>query len=274
VTQIQIASFFSIWSDGYCRLSPACEPLSWQHHNIEIWERTETASETAETQSGGSNTGSGGTQGGSGSAAKGDPHLMNIKGEAFDVMQTGDMMLLEIPRGSSPATLDLALRADIERLGAVSCGPTFITSASIAGRWIGVPLEIRSGPILEQGRPQPKHTFGIRFDGKDWLPHVATEKTMRLSKDATLEASDRMFLFQVRGLDIAVSQPKRPRIFLDIQVKGIGKLQTEIGGLLGIDDHSSVEEMPSGCEMSASSLSLVARMEEDEPLQWAALALL
>merc|ERR1719199_1387810 len=90
------------------------------------------------------------SSGGSGSAAKGDPHLMNLKGEAFDVMQTGNMMLLEIPRRSSPATLDLALHADIERLGVVSCGPTFITSTSITGRWIGVPLEVRSGPIAKE----------------------------------------------------------------------------------------------------------------------------
>merc|ERR1719409_664343 len=206
------------------------------------------------------------SSGGSGSAAKGDPHLMNMKGEAFDVMQTGNMMLLEIPRASSPATLDLALHADIERLGVVSCGPTFITSASIKGRWIGVPLEIRSGHIAGEGRPQPKHTFAIRFDGKAWFPHAEMQRTTELSKDATHTARERMFLFQVRGLDIAVSQPKRPRIFLDIQVKGLGSLKTQIGGLLGIDDHSSVEELPAGCESSASSLSLSAT-GEDEALQ-------
>jgi len=212
------------------------------------------------------------SSGKSGSAAKGDPHLMNIKGEAFDVMQTGNMKLLEIPRGSSPATLDLALHADIERLGMVSCGPTFITSASITGRWMGVPVEIRSGPIVNMGTK--KHTFAIRVDGTAWLPHTEMKTTLELSKDATITAQSRMFLFQVRGLDIAVSQPKRPRVFLDIQVKGLGNLKTEIGGLLGIDDHSSVAALPSACEMSASSLSLAAMKEEDEALQWSARALL
>lgn len=207
------------------------------------------------------------------SGAKGDPHLMNLKGEAFDVMQTGNMMLLEIPRGSSPATLDLALHADIERLGVVSCGPTFITSASITGRWVGVPLEIRSGPIAKKGQHQPKHAFAMRVDGKDWLPHAEMQKAIELSKDATITAQDRMFLFQVRGLDIAVSQPKRPRTFLDIQVKGLGNLKTEIGGLLGIDDHSAVEELPSGCQTSASALSL-ASTEDDAALQWSARAVL
>jgi hypothetical protein len=206
----------------------------------------------------------------SGSAAKGDPHFMNVKGEAFDVMQTGRMMLLEIPRASSPATLDLALHADIEHLGVVQCGPTFITSASITGRWIGEPVEIRSGPIV-QSSTQSKHAFAIRFHGKDWLAHAEMQRTMELSKDAAITTQDRMFLFQVRGLDIAVSQPKRPRTFLDIQVKGLGDLVTEIGGLLGMDDHSSVEEVPSACKMSASSLSLAS--VHDEASQWSARAL-
>jgi hypothetical protein len=214
------------------------------------------------------------SSGGSGSAAKGDPHLMNMKGEAFDVMQTGNMMLLEIPRGSSPATLDLALHAEIEHLGIVDCGPTFITSASITGRWIGVPVEIRSGPLVQKATPS-KHSFAIRLDGKNWLAHAEMQGTTELSKGASITAQERMFLFQVRGLDIAVSQPKRPRTFLDIQVKGLGNLKTEIGGLLGIDDHSAVEEVPSGCKMSASSLSLrSAPIEDHEALQWSARALL
>jgi hypothetical protein len=183
--------------------------------------------------------------------AKGDPHLQNIKGEHFEVMQTGNMLLIEVPRGSNP-TLDFAVRADIDRLEVVECGPTFITRVYMTGRWLGAPLDIRSGAF--EDRPATKHAFALRLDNGKWESHASflkeekEEKTLSLSKHATIMKQRRGFFIKVGVLNITVSQPRRPRVFLDVNIEGIGHLKTEVGGLLGLDDHSAAAEVTSECQ--------------------------
>jgi hypothetical protein len=192
----------------------------------------------------------------------GDPHLTNIKGEHFDVMQEGNMLFLEIPRRSTPDALNLALYADIQRLGAALCGPTYITSISMRGSWLQANVDIHSGKIVEQDNNH-KHAFGIRLD-RVWMSHAVFVKVVGDSRpqdpsrglpigpngsdEARIWSEPRAFIMQVKGLNIAVSQPKRPRVFLDVQVKGLETITSEIGGLLGIDDHAQAEDVPAECK--------------------------
>lgn len=182
----------------------------------------------------------------------GDPHLRNMQGEDFDVMQEGNMLLVETPRHSSPSTLDFALRANIERLGAAPCGPTYITSVDIEGRWVGDSIHIKAGKYEQTPKVQDRHAFAIRLLEGEWCSHAKYADDyggyLELSSGAVVQTKDRAFVLKVKGLNIVVSQPKRPRVFLDVQIKGLETLQGEIGGLLGIDDHSEAEALPAECQ--------------------------
>jgi hypothetical protein len=180
----------------------------------------------------------------------GDPHLKNIKGEDFDVMQEGQMLLLETPRHSTAENLNFAIHADIDRLGAMACGPTYITSLYVAGAWLGEDVEFHSGHIMDKAGVHEKHAFGLRLARKR-ISHISFVEKYGGKKDfpsgAVLRSVHRGFKLKVRSLDLFVSQPKRPRIFLDMQIKGLDTLEGEVGGLLGIDDHSEAEKLPEEC---------------------------
>jgi hypothetical protein len=198
-----------------------------------------------------------------GAAANGDPHLKNIKGESFDVMQTGNMLLLEVPRGSRVETLEFAVHGDIERLGLVECGPTFITKVVMAGRWLEFPVSIRAGKSTHK-------PFGIQLNEGGWKAHADFEKTT--NGRMSVIKRDRAFLMKVDVLDIAVSMPNRPRAFLDLQIKGIGKITAQVGGLLGLDDHTAAESLPSECNSPKRRRLSVLRAEVGE--EWSASAAL
>lgn len=209
---------------------------------------------------------------------KGDPHVKNLRGEAFDIMQTGNMMLLEVPRASTPEALNLGLRADIDRLEVVNCGPTFITHVYMTGKWLGGSnLEIRSGPIGQIGATK---TFGLRIDEGPWLDGKQYEKkgsvvlaqsnVTGLERPVWLQSGIREFKMAFDDLKVSVSQPKRPRIFLDVNVKGIGSIDGEVGGLLGIDDHEDAARLPRECRASSFTQMLGGGRAEVEVLEWKA----
>jgi len=52
-----------------------------------------------------------------GAAATGDPHLQNVNGERFDLMQPGKHVLISIPRGERAEKAMLRVEAEARRLG-------------------------------------------------------------------------------------------------------------------------------------------------------------
>lgn len=220
--------------------------------------------------------------------AVGDPHLKNMKGEAFDVHQTGNMLMLEIPRTSTPHTLDFSIRADIERFGMAKCGPTYITSLYMHGKWLGERMGgviVRAGFVADEG-DSSTNAFGIRLDKQyhsqtDFalMNKEAGRDKFQLADDAFVwTQGSRKFLIKINALKLLISQPARTRgEFLDLQVKGIGKLDEEVGGLLGIDDHSEEESKPHECRPQGLRLKVKQQdadtdKEEDSNshVQWGA----
>merc|ERR1719198_1421798 len=110
------------------------------------------------------------------------------------------------------------------------------------------------------------------MDKGDWQSHadfMETTPELKLSDKTEIKTEDRTFSMKVHVLDITVSQPKRPRTFLDVKIQGIGKLHTAIGGLLGMDDHSAVEELPEECKL-LTNLKSGSTSNENE--KWSATA--
>ncbi|CAK0882409.1 unnamed protein product [Prorocentrum cordatum] len=72
--------------------------------------------------------------GGSGASAVGDPHLQNVHGERFDLMKEGKHVLINIPRGKSPDSALLRVKADARRLGG-QCADLYFQELNVTGSW-------------------------------------------------------------------------------------------------------------------------------------------
>ena len=76
-------------------------------------------------------------------AATGDPHLQNVLGERFDLLQAGHHVLINIPRGMSAENALLRVQADARRLGGhcadmypVACGES--RNRASPARWVAI----------------------------------------------------------------------------------------------------------------------------------------
>jgi len=102
-----------------------------------------------------------------GPTATGDPHMVNIKGQHFDILQRGNHVLVHIPRGAPPR--DTLLRVEAVVAGGPSCDFSFIQSLNITGKWTekdgkggarpnGVRLEAL--PFGHKSKTRPRFDFG------------------------------------------------------------------------------------------------------------------
>ena len=65
-------------------------------------------------------------------SATGDPHLQNIHGERFDLLETGSHVLINIPRGEGADNTLLCLQARARKLGAQLCQDIQLPAANPA----------------------------------------------------------------------------------------------------------------------------------------------
>merc|ERR1719188_1444763 len=66
--------------------------------------------------------------------ATGDPHLQNILGQRFDIMNPGRYSLLQIPRGASDSDTLLHVQADVNHEGD-ACSDMYFKTLNITGEW-------------------------------------------------------------------------------------------------------------------------------------------
>ena len=71
---------------------------------------------------------------GAGASAVGDPHLQNVQGERFDLMQAGKHVLINIPRGMSAENALLRVQADARRAGG-RCSDMYFQVVNVTGSW-------------------------------------------------------------------------------------------------------------------------------------------
>merc|ERR1719382_2041937 len=67
--------------------------------------------------------------------ATGDPHLVNIRGQHFDVLQPGVHTLLQIPRRANPRNTLLRVEATAEHVGG-TCADMYFEAMNITGKWV------------------------------------------------------------------------------------------------------------------------------------------
>jgi len=166
-------------------------------------------------------------------AASGDPHLMTMRGERFDIMQAGTHMLIQIPRGASAQTSLLAAEARAERSSA-ACSDLYFKSLNLTGRWAD---ELNSGGFRFLAGVPDAHV------GTGWLHIKQVDVKVRWGRTG-------------EGVE-----------YLNVFFRHLGMVGFPVGGLLGEDDHSQAATADPYC---AQILSLSA--EDDYESETASVA--
>ncbi|CAK0883617.1 unnamed protein product [Prorocentrum cordatum] len=158
-----------------------------------------------------------------GVAATGDPHLQNVHGERFDLMQAGKHVLISIPRGVSAEDALLRVQADARRLGG-SCSDMYFQELNITGSWA-----------------EAKQVGGY---------HYGVRQSVRTSPQWV--AIGRVELKVVHG------RTESGILYLNVFVKHLGRSGFAVGGLLGEDDHKDAMTPPASCTKHMPLLEAVA----------------
>mmetsp|Transcript_30943 Transcript_30943/g.70063 ORF Transcript_30943/g.70063 Transcript_30943/m.70063 type:complete len:348 (-) Transcript_30943:218-1261(-) len=165
---------------------------------------------------------------GGGGAAVGDPHLQNIHGERFDLMQPGEHVLVHIPRREGIEKTLLHVQGAAQTLGGL-CTDTYFTRINITGKWASA---LRPG--------------GFMFRADD--PDIGAE-----SKWINLHGSS-------QGVQIKVvhGHTQQGTRYLNFYVKNLGRTGLPVGGLLGEDDHEEASIPVRACEQRLALLAASA----------------
>jgi len=144
-------------------------------------------------------------------SATGDPHLQNVYGEKFDLMQSGEHILIQIPRKLSEQTL-LRVDAEAQRMGG-QCADIYFQWLNITGAWANA-----------------KQLGGFHYHAQDFNdkpPHWAHFGNVQLK--------------------VARGHTQEGITYLNLYVKGLAHAGFTVGGLLGDDDHTEAATSPEGC---------------------------
>jgi len=155
-------------------------------------------------------------------SAKGDPHLTNIHGQRFDVLQPGVHVLLHIPMFATKETTKLKIEALAARFGA-DCSEMYFTEVNVTGGWM--PRQAR-----RQGHP------GI----------------MRFAAGGPTDR--RWMQYGKLMLKVVSGQTRDGKEYLNVWVKNLRAIAGSIGGLLGDGDHSFAASPPNDCKKRVTTL--------------------
>lgn len=144
-------------------------------------------------------------------SGRGDPHLVNMRGEHFDLYRPGNVTLLRLPRRAGPAGALLLVEADARRMGD-ACS-VYFQVVTISGMWANQTTSIR---FLAQAKGTP--------DGRSW------KEWMRFGP-----------------IYLKVTLRKKGVEYINVYARNVAHGGYEVGGLLGLDDHEAVARRPREC---------------------------
>jgi len=205
-----------------------------------------------------------------GGTAKGDPHLVNIKGEAFDVRLPGKHALLRVPRDPQQPTLLLVL-ARVESDWQQPCN-MLITHVEVSGAWLGPDGRVWVRALRRRSRTDwnktevhqrilpedPVQPFAIKVGPSgSWMPlwkfgglrgaagNVSVEAAITNRNRSQVWGAHNAagyFKILVHGAEIRLIQKRPAWGFLNVEIQHLQRLSgsllgggLEIGGLLGAD---------------------------------------
>ena len=137
-----------------------------------------------------------------GVAATGDPHLQNVHGERFDLMQAGKHVLINIPRGVSAEDALLRVQADARRSGR-SCSDMYFKELNTTGSWA-----------------EAKQVGGYHYSVRQVVANI-----------------HQWVVIGKVELKVVHGRTESGILYLNVYVKHLRRSGFAVGGLLGEDDH-------------------------------------
>jgi hypothetical protein len=157
-------------------------------------------------------------------SASGDPHMVNVQGQHFDVLKPGAHILLHVPLQASASQTLLFVEADARQVGG-ACADTYFMNINITGKWVESKVIDRHG-LSVIGRRR-----GLTFNAGAGKVHTGT-KWMSFGK---IE------------LKVVHGRTKEGTAYLNFFARNLRKAGYLVGGLLGEDDHTEAATPSRGC---------------------------
>jgi len=154
--------------------------------------------------------------------AVGDPHLVNVFGQRFDLVKIGIHTMLMIPKRAKPHQMLLGVTAVVEQHGG-ACEDMYLMALNISGRWT---RGSHKSPRLKHYSAH-KPAYGKRSTG--WIRY-----------------GGRVLLKVVWGTT-KTSVP-----YLNLLVRDLQHAGYTVGGLLGEDDHTEAATPSTHCRRSVN----------------------
>merc|ERR1740120_619866 len=225
-------------------------------------------------------------------SARGDPHLVNLNGEHFDVNHGGEFTLLRIPQ-STAKPAEVELKASILPEHGKPC-TTYITEVELTGSWLGgKALQVRSylrshadnetdkflglrvldrapgAPADEApweklsqwadknyvvSEPETKDGFGVTFSAAKWHSNKnAKEDAPSVAGQVEIQVKNRL---SKEPTKLVIRQDLPRQEHLNLAVRRLSSLgRADVGGLLGFDAHpESLEDVTPECQRHRDGL--------------------
>jgi len=168
--------------------------------------------------------------------AVGDPHLQNIYGQRFDLMQPGRHTLIRIPAGApDAAALLLGVSAKVRQVGA-ACSDMYFKELNVTGAW---------AEAKQAGGFQFRAEEASSCDGESWKMSLGDGKL---------------------DLKVAHGCTSQGARYLNFYVKHLGRVGMAVGGLLGEDDHTAAATPQERCQKMLTLSSDYRDAAEGGPL--------
>jgi len=176
------------------------------------------------------------------SGGHGDPHIVNIRGEKFDIWRLGTVELLRLHDKDShhpEFRFTANVSSEHETQSVSLCDARYMTSMRFSGSWFGnqeVYIRLVDGEMR------------VHVGDKSLIPleQVLIGKNLGVSRP-----SESLVTVSVGDATINVMPDNavfKPHFYLNTEVRNLASLGLKIGGILGNDDHTKVAQKPASCE--------------------------
>jgi len=206
--------------------------------------------------------------------AGGDPHLLNIKGERFNIHRMGYAPLVSIV---SDGAAHLEVMALID--GMKKCSKKmYITDVNSSGSWLEKSIAV------SVARAQETRAFSVMVDGQEvWSPQTPVNKGYEppTTEKTIFNHADKFVINEVTGesqpgIEVKTAHNVKMKIVrplyranvpphLNFDIQGLEQLSPsfKLGGLLGRDDHSywSARDQDCGGSFAEEPQNLEALIE-------------
>jgi len=152
--------------------------------------------------------------------AYGDPHMQNVLGQHFDLMQPGSHTLVQIPRFAEKKGTKFRVQAGVERIGR-ACADMYIQTLNVTGQWV---YEHRQGGLHFSARAQRNQ----HSKGTNWMNFGGEKHRV--------------------GMKVVYGHTSTGTSYLNFFVRHLKDTGYPVGGLLGQDDHTDAAKPSSSCK--------------------------